>query len=121
MSKSRLPISVSRAIRTGEYHLVTVGIAQPNLPMIRATIPIRWIPMARQDDLDSHLLGACYRRINVVDLEPQQHAIAGRFVVWIADGAVIVLDLPAVQLQHQPARDNQALVIRTAMLALAME
>src|SRR5271157_1453116 len=121
MSNSWLPISVSRAIRTGEYHLVTVWVAQPNLPMIWAPIPIRGIAMARQDDLGFHFLGACYRRIHVVNLEPQQHAIAGRFVVWIADAAVVVLDFPTVQLQHQPARVNKALVIRTAMRALAME
>ena len=89
--------------------------------MIGATIPIRWIPVARQDDLDSHFLGACYCRINVLNLEPQQHTIAGRLVVWIADEAVIVRDFPTVQLQHQPAGNNKALVIRTAMRALAME
>ena len=58
--------------------------------------------MARLDDLGVQARGAGDGRVEVVDLEPEEHAIAVR-ERRITHRAVVVLDVPAVQLKNQPA------------------
>src|SRR5262245_62439907 len=77
--------------------------------------------MTRHNHLNSHPLRSCDRRIDVIDLEPQQHTISGRFVNGIADRSVMMLYIPPVELQYQLARANEALVIRPAMRTLTIE
>src|SRR5262245_32464128 len=43
--------SAGRSVRAGEHHHIAVGVAQPALPVVRATVPGRWIAMTGQDDL----------------------------------------------------------------------
>ncbi|MDB5329488.1 MAG: hypothetical protein JWP03_639 [Phycisphaerales bacterium] len=59
--------------------------------------------MAWQDDLDIHLLGAGGGGVEVVYFEPEKHAISIRLEIGVADAAVMVLDLPLVQLQYETA------------------
>jgi len=41
------------------------------------------------------------RIVEVVDLEPERHAVAVRPRWGVSDPAVVVLDVEAVQLQHE--------------------
>ena len=59
--------------------------------------------MAGQYDLDAHLGGALHYGVEITDLEPKQHSIAVGPDGRIADGAVMVLDFEAVQLQDELA------------------
>ena len=52
--------------------------------------------MPRQDGFDAHFRGALHDRVKVVDLEPQQHAVAIRLVMAIANRTVMVVHLEAV-------------------------
>ncbi len=47
--------------------------------------------MAGQYDLDAHFSGALHYRVEVLHLEPEQHAIAVGFIGGIADAAVMML------------------------------
>src|SRR5262245_1867749 len=77
--------------------------------------------MPRQDDVGVQLGGASDRRVNVVDLEPQEHAVAVGPVIRVADRPVVVCDLEAVQLEDQHAVRDQALVLAAAVRALTAE
>src|SRR4051812_35483725 len=89
--------------------------------MVRPAVAVRRVAVPRQEDFGSHRPGPRDRRVDVLDLEPQQYAVARRPVVGVADPSVMVLDFPPVQLQHQFPRDDQALVIRPAVIASAAE
>ena len=89
--------------------------------MIGAAITVWRIPMTRQDHLGSDGLGARNRGVDVFDLEPEQQPIAGGSIVGIADGTVMVILIPSVQLQHQLAAVDQAFVVRATMRALTVE
>ena len=52
--------------------------------------------MPRQNDLRLQLGDADQRRIEVVDLKPQQHAVAIGLVRWVADRSVVMVDLKVV-------------------------
>ena len=58
--------------------------------------------MAREDDLRTQLRGAGNSRLEVVNFKPQEHAISRR-EAGIADGFVMMLHLPAMQLKNQLA------------------
>src|SRR5262245_16229074 len=113
------PVTVSRTVRTGQHDLVTVRIAQPNLPVIGTAITIGRVSKAGQNDLHPHRFGPRYRRIEIVDFEPQGQPIAGGPIVRVADSSMMVLHFPPMQLQHQPAGGHEAFVIRAAVVALA--
>ena len=49
--ESWLPIAVCRSIRAREHHQVTVGIAEPEFPMVRTPVTLGRIAMSRHDDL----------------------------------------------------------------------
>jgi len=56
--------------------------------------------MTRQDDLRMQFCGAGHRGIEIVRFKPEEHAVSRR-ETGIADGAVVVLHIPPVQLQDQ--------------------
>jgi hypothetical protein len=62
--------------------------------------------MARQHDLDAHFDSALHYRVEVIHPEPEQHTIALGSVGAIADGAVMMLDLKAVQLQDEASHPS---------------
>ena len=74
--------------------------------------------MAWQDDLSLQVLGAGHSRFEVVDFKPQEHAISVGLDVWISDTAMMMLDIPSVQLKNQPALRNQPLILSAAMRTL---
>ena len=76
--------------------------------------------MPWHDDLGVELLGACDGGVEVVQLEPQEHAISRRDV-GVSKAAVVVLDVPAVQLEDQPITPEQLFVLAAPMAAAAPE
>lgn len=76
--------------------------------------------MAGQDDGGLQSGDAGQGGVEVEYLKPRQHAVAMR-QLRIADEAVMILHIPAVQLQHQPSVRNEPFVIRPAMFAAAAE
>jgi hypothetical protein len=88
--------------------------------MVRAAVAVGYIAVARQDDLRLELCGAGHPRVEVVDPEPQEYAVAVR-EDRIADRTVMVLHLPAVQLHDQVSARSKLLVLGAAMTALAAE
>ncbi len=74
--------------------------------------------MARQDNLRPKFLGADYGCIKVLHFKPQQHSIPmSQF--RIPDGAVMMANVPVVQLHEQLAIRDQLLVLGSTMAALA--
>ena len=61
------PLRTAFAVRTGNHHDVTVGIAEPSLP-----VPGRGVDVRFQDDLGAQAAGARHGRIEIIDLEPQE-------------------------------------------------
>ena len=95
---SHTPVAVGRAVRAGQNHLVTIRIAEPDLPRIRAAIAVLGIAMTRHDHLGVQGRRTADRCLKIVDLKLQQHAISRRLVQGIANRSVIVVHFPAVQL-----------------------
>jgi hypothetical protein len=85
--------------------------------MVRAAVTVRRIAMARQNDLRLELCSADNGRVEVVDFKPQEDPVA-RNELWIADWAVMMLHIPAMQLKYQPAVRNQPLILRPAVPTL---
>ena len=77
--------------------------------------------MAGKHDLDAHFGGALHQLVEVIHLEPEKDAIPVRAVGAIADGAVVVLDFKAVQLQDEGAVLDQLFIVRAAMRAAETE
>jgi len=77
--------------------------------------------MARQYDLDAHILYPGHGRIEVSDLEPQQDPIAIRLVIGVADLAMFMLDVESVQLEDERTVGHQPLLCAAAMRAFAAE
>ena len=71
--------------------------------------------------LDLHLLGAGDGRIEIVNLEPQEHAVSVRLEIRIADRAMIVFHVPSMQLQHELPVRNKPFVFGAAVRALTTE
>jgi len=88
--------------------------------MVRAAVPVGWIAMAREDDLRLQLGGAASRCLKIDDLKPQEHTVSRR-EVRVADPAVMMLNIPAMQLKNQAAGRNQSLILRTAVIAPTAE
>src|SRR6185437_10760560 len=103
------PIAVRGSVGTGDYDGIAVGIAHPAFPVVWPAVSIGRVAVAGHYDFDLHFLGALHHRVEVVDLEPEQHAIAVGPVTWIADAAVMVLHFEAVQLQNEGAILDQLL------------
>lgn len=77
--------------------------------------------MARQNHLGLELGGAGNRHIEVVDLKPQEEAVAIGVVVGIADRQMVVGDLKTVQLEDEDAAGDEPVVFRPAVRALTTE
>ena len=77
--------------------------------------------MAGQHDLDAHFGSALHDRVEVIHLEPEQHTIPVGFAGAIADKAVMMFDVKAVQLQDELAILHQLLIVAAAVRAAAVE
>jgi len=77
--------------------------------------------MARQNELDAHFGSALHEGVEVIHLEPEQHTIAVGSAGGIADGAVMMFDVKAVQLKYEVAILHELLVMRAAVSAAAGE
>ncbi len=77
--------------------------------------------MARHHDLNSHRLGACHGSVKIVNLKPEQDAVAVGLGIGITDRTMMVLDIPSVQLKDKLATDDKTLVLRPAVRTLAAE
>jgi hypothetical protein len=75
----------------------------------------------RQHDLRVERFGATDSVVEVIDLEPERDAVAVRPQRGVADSAVVMLDLEAMELKHEPSIAKQALVFLSAMPAVATE
>jgi len=69
--------------------------------MVRTAVARRRIAMAGQDNLDSHGFGTHHGSVEIIDLKPQKDAVSVRLEIRVPDRAVMVLDLPFVQLEDQ--------------------
>ena len=116
MAKSRAtPWPEGSRERTGEHYGVAIEIAEPEFPVSVLA------QMAWSGDHCGHLPGSLHGSIELLEFEPQDHAIAIWLEVRVAQRAVTMLDLPPVQLQHKSAVRVEALVLRAAMTACATE
>ena len=77
--------------------------------------------MPRHHDLNTHLGRARHDRIKIVYLEPQQDTVSVRLVIEITNRTVIVFYSEAVQLKNKLAIENQLLIFRAPMIALAAQ
>ena len=84
-------------------------------------LALRRVAMRCHHDIDAHLCTSPHRRIEIINLEPQQHTISIGAVVRLTDATVVVLDLKAVQLHHKPISIDQAFVVRAAVVAADAE
>lgn len=73
------------------------------------------------DDLNLHFLGAGHGAIEVVEVEPEEHAIPVRLHICITDRPVMVLDFPLVQREDHCAARDRSLIFRAAVRALGTE
>ena len=73
--------------------------------------------MTGQDYFDVHSGNALHYRVEVIHLEPEQHTITVGSVGAIADGAVMMFDFKAVQLQNELAILHHLLILPAAVRA----
>ncbi|HXJ04658.1 MAG TPA: hypothetical protein VNH65_06150 [Candidatus Acidoferrum sp.] len=83
--------------------------------MIGPTVAVGGIAIAGQQDLDAHFGGPLHDRVEVIHLEPEQHTIPVGSAGAIADEAVMMFDVKAVQLQDEPAILHPLLIVPAAM------
>jgi hypothetical protein len=76
--------------------------------------------MAWQRDFGPQLPCASNGRVEVSHFKPQEHTVSSG-EAGIADGAVIMLDVPAVQLKNQRAFRYEALIMWPAVITLTAE
>ena len=74
--------------------------------------------MARFDDLSFHLFGTPNRGVEIVQFKPKKNTISIRPKFGIPEWAVMVLDVPIVQLENQLSVRDQSLIMRPAVAAL---
>ena len=70
--------------------------------------------MTRQDNLRLQVGGAGKGRVEVGNFKPEEHAVSG-CDVGIADGTVMILLVPGMELKDQLTIGNEPLVVRAAM------
>ncbi len=88
--------------------------------MVRTAVVIGWIAMARQHNFRLQLRHARGGSGEIVNLKPEKDAIPMR-EFGIADAAMMVLHLPAVQLKNEPAARNEPFILGSAMIASQAE
>jgi hypothetical protein len=108
-------------VETGEDDEVAIRIPQPELAMRRSPRAIGRVPVRWPDHVGVERCCPIDRLVEVVDLEPERHTVA----VWsrrrVADLAVVVVDVEAVQLESECPAMEQALVLLPTVSALAVE
>jgi hypothetical protein len=75
----------------------------------------------RHENIRFHFYGTVNGRIEIVDLKPQQNAIAIRLVGRIADPTMMMFHIKSMQLEDQNAVRNQSLVFRPSVCAPAAQ
>jgi hypothetical protein len=71
--------------------------------VIRPTVTVGGIAMARNDNIDAHVVGALNDSIKIVHLKPKQDPVSIWFVIAITNRAVMMLHLEAMQLEDELA------------------
>ncbi len=84
------------AIRAGKHDRITIGVAQPALPVFRPFVSI-----ARLGDLCLQFDDTGNGGIEVVNLKPQKQPVAIWLVAWVTDRPVVVFHSEAAQLEDQ--------------------
>ena len=74
--------------------------------------------MARQDDGGLEVHGARGGLVEVVNFKPEENTVSRR-EVGIADGTVMMLGLPMVQLKDESVARDEPFIVRAAMRTLA--
>jgi len=77
--------------------------------------------MPGHHDLHAHLGGTLHDRVKVIYFKPEQHAVSVWFVIAVANGTVIVLNVEAMQLKDKVAIGDQPLILAAAMIAPAAQ
>jgi hypothetical protein len=77
--------------------------------------------MLGHDDLYAHFSRALHDCVKIVNFEPQQDSVSIRFVITIADWAVMMFYFETVQLKHELAIRYQLFISGTPMIASAAE
>ena len=96
----------------GKHDRVAIRIAQPAFPVgVLAA-------MARFDDLGFHLVGTRNNSIEVVQFKPEENAVSVWSKVGISERAMMMLDVPVVQLEDELSARDQPFIIRSAVAAL---
>ncbi len=87
-------IAINLRYHPGKHDRVTIGVAQPALPVLR---PI--VSTARPDDLCPQFDDTGDGGIEVVNFKPQEQPVPIRLVTWVTDRPVLVFHSEAVQLE----------------------
>jgi hypothetical protein len=74
-----------------------------------------------ENNLDLHFGGALHHGVEIFHLKPEQHTISVGLVGAIGDGAMMMLDFKAVQLQDERAIFHELLILLAAMGAAATQ
>jgi hypothetical protein len=117
----RLPVSVGGSVGAGYYQGVAVGVAHPAFPVIGAAVSIFRVSVFWQDEFDTHFYGAMHDGFEIFYLKPEEHAVAVGLVAGVADPAVIMFGVEAVQLKDQLPVQDQLFVVWASVIALAAE
>src|SRR5262249_51592220 len=91
------------------------------LPVIGSAAAIGWIAVPSHHDFNTHRLTAFDGRIDVGYFKPKRHPIPVRPLGRVADGAVVMVHQPGMQLQHETPIVNESLVFGPAVGALTAE
>ena len=92
------------AVRTGDNHNVALGVAEPDLPVPRRRVEVRFL-----DNLRLQPTRSLDCRVKIVDLEPQHDAVSVRRGVCV-DEIGMVFRVPGVELKKQPTRAPDPIV-----------
>jgi hypothetical protein len=95
----------------GEHEGISVRVAQPIFPVAV------FAEMAFLQSLHFEVYSATHGSVEVFELEPQQDAIAVRAKRWIPQRTVLVLRIPAMQLQNQLPVGYKTFILITAVSA----
>jgi hypothetical protein len=91
-------------VRTGHHYHITVGIAEPNFPVLGPGVNVRFF-----DDLGPQPARSLHDRVKIVYLEPQQDTVPRRRRVCVDEVGVVFL-VPSVELEKQLTRARDPIV-----------
>ena len=89
--------------------------------MVWAAVAVGRVAVAGHHDRNVHRLGAGHRAVEIVNLKPEQDSVSVRLGIRIADGAMMVPDIPSVELEDQLTTDNEALILPPTVRTLTAE